>query len=202
MRVADPGGAQATLDLLQALSRCLLADAGDRQGWPRCAALGSARLAWLRAHLLPQLLLVRAAEPAGAPVDGQCPSPDQRAPGTLQLAMAQPVAGCAAPVGGAHEPRRPMCQAPAPLAGLAWLRAQWSPQAEAAAALAESRQAQAMTALRAAMGGIARDSTEPAVRTLALRPDGLRYGAGWHLSALSVERMQRQAVGCVGAVGP
>lgn len=199
---ADPGGAQAMLDLLQGLSHCLSGNAAGREGWPHCAALGEARLAWLRAHLLPQLLLVRADEAPPAPVNGQCPAPEQRAPDTLQLAMAQPVAGCAVPAGDAHEPRRPLCQAPAPAARWPWLQPQRPAQAQAAAALAESRLAQALATLRADLGGVARDSAEPALRLLALHPDGLRYGSGWLLPALAVERLQRQAAACMGAPAP
>jgi hypothetical protein len=204
---ADPGGAQATVDLLHALSRCLAADAAgaDRLQYPRCAALGEAQRGWLRAHLLPQVLLIRHAAPPAEPTNVQCPAPDRRAPMTAELALAQPVAGCVAPAGGDYPPQRPVCQAPAPLAGLAWLagvRTLFAPQPQAAAALAEVRQAQAVAALRAGLGERARDSNEPAVRTLALHPDGTRYGSGWHLAALGVERMQRQARSCIGTAAP
>ncbi|WP_375140299.1 hypothetical protein, partial [Azohydromonas aeria] len=201
--LADPGATQTTLDLLHALGRCLAAapSAADRALFPRCAALDGAQRAWLREHLVPQVLVLRPAVPA-QPGEDWCPALDQRPPTAAELALQQPQAGCASPERAPRVAERPSCPA---RDGAAWFEALLpagvpSPAQSAAAALAEARLAQGAAALRASLGSAAQASAEPPVRTLELLPDGTRWARSWQLSALGVERMWRQARGCVGQV--
>ncbi|WP_029000098.1 hypothetical protein [Azohydromonas australica] len=204
---ADPGGAQATVDLLQALAHCLSAQpsAADLALYPHCAAMDETRRAWLREHLLPQVLLIRAEVPPPALLQDQCPAPEPRPPSGAELAQRQQGTGCAAPAAQrvAQVPERPQCAAPAAAGWMASLRAlsPADPRDGGAAALAEARQAQAVAALRASLGGLAALSAEAPVRTLDLSPDGTRHPTHWLLPALTVERMWKQARGCAGGDG-
>ncbi|NML16595.1 hypothetical protein [Azohydromonas caseinilytica] len=193
--VADPGATQTSIDLLQALGQCLATQSGaaGQALYPRCAALDGAQRAWLRERLLPQLLVLRDHPPPPVLIDAACAPLDQRPPTAAELVALQPRAACGTDA-TQPLPGRPLC--PGPNSGMparTWHHA----EAESAeAALAQARQVQAVSALRDALGGLARASAEPPVRTLDLAPEGIRYAAGWHLPALAVERMWQQARGC------
>jgi hypothetical protein len=107
-----PGTAQATADLLHALARCLAADPteANRALYPACAPLEPAQCGWLRAHLLPQVLLVRPTPPLAEASEGVCAALDRRAPTALELALQQPEVGCSDPArAAALAPERPAC---------------------------------------------------------------------------------------------
>lgn len=196
----DNSGGNSTIDVLHGLQRCLGVNAGDADAadFVRCAALPAAQREWLRAHLVPRVLMVRNGTDPAAESREDCVDPAARERVTAAQVTPAAPRGCSA-LAPAYRPARPVCRsgftAYVDLLGPA-LTAVNATGIGAAGQLAEARQADAVRRLRASLGGAAARSTSRAATVLDLLPDGVRYPLGWHLSALAVEGMWAQARSC------
>jgi hypothetical protein len=197
----DNSGAQGTADLLGALQQCLLVQSGQAQAadWPACVALGESLRSRLRAHLVPQVLMVRNSADPMAEAAPQCEHGVQRP--ALSAADVLPIRaqGCLALNDGGYRPERSVC------AGVAggWiglsgpvLTVLHAIGTGAGGQLAEARQVQAVRALRQRLGGAAATTGAAEVTVIDLLPDGTRYPLGWHLSPAAVAGLWAQAGDC------
>lgn len=194
----DNSGAQTTLDALQGLARCLDVRAADADAalFPKCAAMAPAQRDWLRAHLVPRVLMIRnGVNPLGARQE-HCRSVVRPAGSDVTPA---PAAGCSALTQQGYHPERPVCRGKAALyvdfigPALAVFNVSGI---GANGLLAEARQSQAVRALRSALGGAAAASADAPAVVVDLLPDGIRYPLGWHLSPAASDGMARQAGRC------
>jgi hypothetical protein len=190
----DNSGAQTTLDVLRGFDACLGDDTDpDTQAYPECRALDATARQWLRAHLVPQVLMVHNdVDPTLACAD-ECPftkepvSPREATKVDPQLCLAQ--------IDRYYRPERPTCRRHHDLfvgalgPALTLLNVSGI---GAGARLAEARQARAVRAVRGRLG-VNASLPLPPTRPLDLHPDGTLYPLGWHLSELAIEGMLRQA---------
>ncbi|HMC16647.1 MAG TPA: hypothetical protein VKI18_13510, partial [Albitalea sp.] len=195
----DNSGGQATLDVLHGLARCLEVRPGDSDAamFAACLDIGDAKRVWLRAHLLPRVLMIRnSASPAAARAKVCF---DVSRPTAEDVDFA-PVKGCdALSNAGNYEPQRPICRPRSSLfvdfTGPAVTVLNVS-GIGANGQLAEARQTQAVQTLRVSLGASAPLHAASAATAIDLLPDGVRYPLGWHLSPAAVDGMARQAGAC------
>ncbi|KQV96934.1 hypothetical protein ASC87_23970 [Rhizobacter sp. Root1221] len=190
--IFDNSGGHTTLDVLAGLARCL----GEG---PVCGPLTPPQRAWLRANLVPQVLMVRNGLDRAAALGETCLAGGPAQSPRRADVSPPPIADCATGALTAPMPERPVCQAPANVFvdAVGPLLAIYNAGGTGAhRLLAESRQGEAIRALRAMMGGAAGATALPPVQVFDLESDGVRYPLGWHISPVAADRMAVRAGSC------
>jgi hypothetical protein len=188
----DNSGGQSTLDVLRGFSACL-GDPNDPDAkqYTSCHSLDVAQRAWLRAHLIPQIIMIRNDVDPSLVCAAACPFTRARPVPVDITASADRSTACPDSDDGYH-PDRPTCRVPSDLfVGLAGpaLAAFNVLGTGSNGRLAEARQAGAVRVLRGRLGAAAASSRLPPVQPLDLTPDGVLYPLGWHLSTAAIEGM-------------
>lgn len=194
----DNSGAQTTADLVRSFARCLVVapQDADADAYTACLQMPAAQRAWLREHLVPQVLMVRNLSDPQALRGGACHAASQ--PLAQDVAPPQP-ASCRAAFGSSYAPGQPVCSPAAPPfldllgPGVAALRVSGI---GANGQLAEARQGAAVLSAREALGGAAARTAQAPVAAINLLPSGVRYPLGWHLSPGAVGALKHSALAC------
>ena len=197
----DNSGGQTTVDVLQALGRCLdidTPDPADRE-FDACLGMDPKHRKWLRRNLVPHVLMIRnSVNPATARENVCSDTADKARVSKADVATIAP-GKCAELSDAFYHPERPACRPRASLfvgvVGPAITALQVG-GIGANGRLAEARQAHAVRALRVSMGGVAATTKVAPVRVIDLLPNGTRFPLGWHLSPLAVGGIETQARNC------
>lgn len=193
----ENGGTQSTLDVLRGFAACL-ADTNDpdAQSYPQCQSMASERKAWLRKHLVPQVLMIRNDPERGLGCSETCSCP--ALPLQQNLTKPEPNTSCPANDAAADQytPEGPECGTPLKSLvgvlgpGIAIVKVSGI---GANGRLAEARQKSAVRALRGRMGNDAACTARPPVRAVDLHDSGILYPLGWHLSPVAIQGLAAQA---------
>lgn len=204
----DNSGAQTTLDVLAAFGRCLTVQDGDADeaAFQACKDLPPEQRKWLREHLVPRVLMIRSGvavrRDASAAQAQLCPDAHAADPQPGQV-RPSPASRCTDSAWNRqYDEAQPVCRS-----SFDWLVQLTGPPVtvlhvsglQSGRHLAESRQADAVAALRAGLP-LARGSTTPPVTTVDLVANGIRFPLGWHLSRTARDGMREQAKSCT--LGP